>query len=78
MSWWVGVLIWVGFALLLWFVVATTQAGWKLWVFLMVMVGLLLTTTTITVNHQEKSCEQRGGHTGPKSLCLTPDGRVIE
>lgn len=26
----------------------------------------------------EDECEARGGHIGPKNLCLTPDGRVIE
>lgn len=78
MSWWVGLLMWVGFALLLAFVVATTRSGWKLWVFLMVMCGLVITGVTVSTNHQERSCEQKGGHSGPRSLCLTPDGRVIE
>ena len=78
MSWWVGIIIWTGFAVLCGFIVVVTRAGWKLWVFLMVVVGLVVTGAFVTYNHQEKSCEQKGGHIGPKSLCLTPDGRVIE
>jgi hypothetical protein len=78
MSWWVGLLIWNGIVFLTGSVVLVTRAGWKLWGFVIVTATLVLTLAFVSNNRYEKSCEQKGGHTGPKSLCLTPDGRVIE
>lgn len=38
----------------------------------------IVTAALITRHDSAEDCGARGGHVGPKSLCLTPDGRVIE
>jgi hypothetical protein len=56
----------------------TRMSIWWLPVILVLCVGLSLAIALPWNAHDRNQCEARGGHLGPKSLCLTPDGRVIE
>lgn len=45
---------------------------------LIVAAALALALVLFSAHQHGRACVERGGHIGPRSLCLSPDGRVLE
>ena len=57
---------------------AKRMSIWWIPVLIILAVGIGLAVALPLQSNFHEDCESRGGHVGPKNLCLTPDGRVIE